>query len=161
MAPGNDPTAERHTGTAPGLGLQRNDWPLVGRDPAGGLVKKLDVEQDARRLCQDPLANPNGAGARPGQDSAEKIFGRTDVDGDVRLPGDALPAGRSHVAHLSRQQEESEASRTPRMDLVGFRQLRRTANGALARDEGGRWRADLPLARPPTTVRKTIRSSFL
>lgn len=102
MATGNDPAPQRYTGTTSRPGLQRHDWPFIGRNPEGVVVEKLDIESDARRLCQDPPLDTNRPGIRTGQNFTQEKFRRTHLAGNVRLPGDSLPAGRSHSAHLRR-----------------------------------------------------------
>lgn len=70
------------------------------------------------------------------------------LQGDLHLPGGALPAVGRHTADLHLQPPQHEAQRDGGLDRTGPEQQRRGGAAPLAGHEGGSRTAGLPLARP-------------
>lgn len=70
------------------------------------------------------------------------------LQGDLRLPGGALPAVGRHAAHLHLQPPQHEAQGDGGLDRTGPEQQRRGGAAPLAGHEGEPRTAGLPLALP-------------
>lgn len=70
------------------------------------------------------------------------------LQGDLRLPGGALPAVGRHAAHLHLQPPQHEAQGDGGLDRAGPEQQRRGGAAPLAGHEGEPRTAGLPLALP-------------
>lgn len=70
------------------------------------------------------------------------------LQGDVRLPGGAVPAVRRHAADLRLQPPQHESKSNGGLDRAGPEQQRRRGAAPLAGHEGESGAASRPLARP-------------
>lgn len=74
------------------------------------------------------------------------------LQGDLRLPGGAVPAVRRHTHGVHLQPAQHEAQGDGGLDRSGPEQQRRGGAAPLAGHEGEPRTAGLPLARPPGGV---------